>query len=71
MQSKQNSFIEALINTGIGLGITILFSPIVYRICDVEISNKQMGGAAALFTIISIVRGYVVRRFFNKLTEKP
>ncbi len=67
-QSKRNSFIEALINTGIGLSITIVFSPIVYSICDVEISDKQMGGAALCFTIISVIRGYVVRRFFNKIT---
>ena len=65
-QTKKSSFIEALVNTFIGLLITMIFSPIIYWICDVIISYPQMTLATILFTIISIIRNYIIRRLFNK-----
>lgn len=71
MQSKKHSFIEACVNTGIGFLTTLLFAPLIYWVCNVEITSAQMGLATFLFTIISIARGYVIRRFFNKKTDNP
>lgn len=65
-QSKKLSFVESLVNTGIGLAITFVVSPFVYWVCDVNISWPQMGGATLLFTAVSIIRNYFVRRIFNK-----
>ena len=71
MQSKKNSFIEALVNTGIGFGITLAASFIVYPLCGVIISTGKMGMVTVCFTVISIIRQYIIRRFFNKKTEEP
>jgi uncharacterized membrane protein len=65
-QSKKGSIIESIVNTAVGLVITIIFSPLIYWICDVKISYPQMGLATILFTVLSIARNYVIRRFFNK-----
>lgn len=65
-QSKKGSIIESIVNTAVGLVVTIIFSPLIYWICDVEISLPQMGMATILFTVLSIARNYVIRRFFNK-----
>jgi len=65
-QTKTNSIIESITNTGIGLLTTLIFSPIIYNIIGMEYTYKQLGMATILFTILSIVRGYVVRRWFNK-----
>jgi hypothetical protein len=65
-QTKTNSIIESITNTGIGLLTTLIFSPIIYSIIGMEYTYKQLGMATVLFTILSIVRGYVVRRWFNK-----
>lgn len=66
-QSKKKSFLEAVVNTFVGFIITIVFSPLIYWLCDVKISGMQMTGATLLFTALSIARGYVIRRWFNKL----
>lgn len=60
------SLIESLVNTLIGLVITMLFSPVIYWVCDVEMSLPQMGLATLLFTILSILRNYFIRRYFTK-----
>lgn len=70
-QSKKNSFIEALVNTFIGLLVTFFVSPFIYWICDVKITLPQMGAATLLFTVVSVIRNYVIRRWFNKGNTKP
>jgi hypothetical protein len=65
-QSKKHSMIESITNTIIGLLTTLIFSPIIYSMIGMEYTYKQLGLATLLFTILSIIRGYIVRRFFNK-----
>lgn len=68
-QSKKGSFVEACVNTVIGFILTLLLSHPIYWICEVKISHSQVMGATLLFTIISILRGYIIRRFFeNNIT---
>jgi hypothetical protein len=67
MQTKLESFIEACINTIIGFTITIVCLPVVNWICDIEMNASQMGLSTFIFTIISVLRGYVIRRFFNNM----
>lgn len=66
-QSKKLSLIESVVNTLIGMLFSFVVSPLVYWLSDVEMSYYQMGLATVLFTIISIVRGYIVRRWFNRI----
>ena len=66
MQSKKNSLIEGVINTFIGLVTTLIFSPLIYRICGVKITVGEMSLATALFTALSVARNYLIRRWFNK-----
>ncbi len=66
-QSKKNSFIEACVNTAIGFIITLACSFFIYPLCGVNISVSSMSGVTACFTIVSIVRQYIIRRYFNKL----
>jgi hypothetical protein len=67
MQSKKESFIEACVNTGVGFLSTMIFSYPIYWCFSVRINTGQMIGVTVIFTIISIARGYVVRRWFNNL----
>lgn len=66
-QTRLTSLVEAIVNTAIGFTITIVMLPIVNYICGIEMSGGQMTLSTTLFTIISVVRGYVIRRFFNNL----
>jgi hypothetical protein len=65
-QTKLNSILESLSNTTIGLLTTFIFSPIIYNIVGMQYTYSQLGMVTILFTILSIVRGYIVRRYFNK-----
>lgn len=67
MQTKKNSFIEACVNTLIGFIITMACSFFIYPLCGVTASVGSMGGVTACFTLISIARQYIIRRFFNKV----
>lgn len=58
--------LESVTNTAIGLLTTLVFSPIIYSMIGMEYTYSQLGMATILFTILSIIRGYIVRRFFNK-----
>lgn len=65
-QTKKYSMLESITNTGIGLLTTLIFSPVIYSMIGMEYTYKQLGMATVLFTILSIIRGYIVRRWFNK-----
>ncbi len=65
-QSKKGSFIESCTNTAIGFIITWAFSPLIYGACGVSVNYSQITGLTFAFTGLSIARGYVIRRVFNK-----
>ena len=73
-QTKQKSFLEALVNTFVGMIITFAVSPVIYWACGIEMSTQKMGIVTVLFTVVSVIRNYVIRRFFNKnrsLNKEP
>lgn len=69
LQSKKNSFIESVTNTFIGYILTVAFSPLVYWTCGLKVNNNQILLITLLFTILSIARNYVIRRWFNKMND--
>ena len=71
MQTKKGSFAEAVTNTTIGFGTTLVFSPLIYWLSGVEMRWSQVGQVTVYFTLLSVARSYIVRRFFNKLEPKP
>jgi hypothetical protein len=67
MQTKRESFIEQTLNVTSGLVLSIvLIQPIVFRIYGIELSNSSNIQLALIFTSVSVIRGYVWRRWFNK-----
>ena len=65
IQSKFSSFIEACINTAIGFMTTLFLAPIVYPLFGHAFTLAQNMGITAIFTEVSILRCYAVRRWFN------
>ncbi len=66
MQTKQNSFIESLINVAIGYGVAIVSQLIIFPIFNINITLSENFLIGLWFTIISIIRSYIIRRWFNK-----
>lgn len=64
-QTRLGSLIEAVANTVIGFGVALLSQLIVFPLVGIHVplsTNLEIG---AWFTVISIARGYVLRRWFN------
>ena len=65
MQSKKMSLIETVLSVLIGYIVALLSQIVVFPLFDIKVSlidNLLMG---LLFTVISIIRGYYIRRLFN------
>jgi len=65
-QSKIESLVEAIVNTSLGIFVSFVVWPIAAWINGIEYTFNQQIGMVVMFTIASIVRGYVVRRYFDK-----
>lgn len=66
-QTKKHSLIESTIQTLIGLITSILVQLILYPILNIPVTLKQNIIITIVFFVVSILRGYLVRRFFNKI----
>ena len=66
-QSKNKSLIESVIQTVIGLVTSVLIQVILYPIMGIPVTFFQNIIITLVFFVVSIVRGYFVRRIFNKL----
>lgn len=69
MQSKKDSLIESITNVSIGYVVAILTQIVVFPLFDINTSWYENLGIAACFTVVSVIRSYVVRRFFTNRTE--
>ena len=66
MQSKKHSLIESITNTLIGFIVSLLVQLIIYPILNIDVKLHQNIIITSIFTVVSILRGYVIRRIFNK-----
>lgn len=65
-QSKKQSLKETIISTLIGLLVSLLTQIIVFPLYGLEVKLNQNIQITIIFTVVSIFRGYCVRRYFNK-----
>lgn len=65
-QSRVDSAMETFTNTAIGYAIALVANIFILpAVLNIEVSLEQNLFIAALFTIISLIRGYLIRRAFN------
>ena len=69
-QTKHMSVLESLLNVAIGYGVALATQLLVFPLFGIHISLSQNIGIGVIFTAVSIVRSYIVRRFFNWLYLK-
>lgn len=67
MQKRTHSLIEAVGNTFLGMGISYGAAFIIYPIFGMEGSAADYAVVTAIYTVLSIARGYVVRRIGNAI----
>ena len=69
MQTKRQSFIESLTSTTIGIIIGIVLNLTVLPIFGYPVSWSDSLWISVIFTIVSIIRSYIIRRWFNSKEE--
>lgn len=69
-QSRTLSFVEALTNVTVGLLIALATQVILFRLLGIEVITEQTLIIAAVFTAVSVLRSYVVRRLFERLRSR-
>jgi len=65
MQAKLISVIESVINTFTGLVINFCLSLLIYPILNIPVKLHQNIIIVIIFTGTSILRNYIIRRYFN------
>ena len=66
MQSKQRSLVESIANILVGVGVALGSQYLIFPMFDIAIGLSSHLGITAWFTAISLVRSYLIRRFFTQ-----
>jgi len=62
-QTKKGSLLESIANTAIGFCINYCINFFVFGSCGIHLSPGKNFLITGVFTIVSITRGYLIRRF--------
>ena len=65
-QTKFSSFIESLTNIAIGYSVALASQLVIFPQFDIHVSLQTNIYIGLWFTLVSIIRSYVIRRWFNK-----
>lgn len=65
MQSRRHSFYETCASTAIGFCVALVTQLTVYPLFGMKVAMHTNLALTSIFTVVSIVRGYAVRRLFN------
>ena len=68
MQSKADSILESICNIGSGFIISVCVGFVIYPLFGFDVQPVANMTIVFIFTLISFVRSYVWRRYFNKLS---
>jgi uncharacterized protein YacL len=66
-QSKKHSAIESITQTVIGLITSFIIQVILYPLLNIPVTFSQNLIITFVFFVASFLRGYVIRRYFNKI----
>ncbi len=66
MQSSLGSFAEAWANIAIGYGVAVAAQAVVFPWYGLHVSLAENAEMGVLFTVVSLVRSYALRRLFNR-----
>jgi len=69
MQPRKHSIIEAITNTIVGLSTSFLIQIIIYPVMNIPVTIGQNVIITIVFFVVSFLRGYVLRRIFNKINQ--
>ncbi len=63
-QTRRMSLVESIANTGAGFLVSLLIQITLFSIMGIETTTTQNLTMSGVFTLASLVRGYLMRRLF-------
>ena len=69
MQSKYHSVLETVANILVGFVTSVIINAVAMPIIGIKAEYSQMGLLALVFTVWAVIRMYVIRRIFNRITH--
>ena len=66
-QTKKQSIIEVIANTVVGFIISVGVSVLLFPLMGIPVTFGENLGITLIFTVISLVRSFIMRRIFNKI----
>ena len=69
MQTKRQSLVESLTSTTIGIIIGIVLNLTILPVFGYPVSLSDSLWISVIFTAVSVIRSYAVRRIFNSKEE--
>ncbi|WP_425466109.1 DUF7220 family protein [Ostreiculturibacter nitratireducens] len=74
-QSRAMSLVEAIANVAVGYSVAVVTQIMVFPVFGLHTTLEQNLKMGAVFTLVSVVRSFVLRRFFEAIriraTEPP
>jgi hypothetical protein len=68
-QSRLMSLVEAVANVVFGYVVAVASQLLVFPLFGLEATLRQSLGIGAIFTLVSLVRGYLLRRAFEAIAR--
>lgn len=69
-QSRRASLLESAANIAIGYGVAVSAQAVIFPLFGIYVPLGDNLLIGALFTVVSLVRSYCLRRVFNKLSGR-
>jgi hypothetical protein len=66
-QTKKGSAIETVASTAIGFGVSYVANIIILPLYGYQVTHGDAFGMSIIFTVLSLIRGFYVRRMFNSI----
>lgn len=68
-QSRTHSALETTANTAIGFAVSWAATPFIFAAFGYTAGAATAFGITVVYTALSLLRGYVVRRLFNRIAR--
>lgn len=69
MQSRLHSALESAANVAIGYGVALASQLLIFPFYGIQIPLRDNIAIGIWFTVISLARSYLLRRWFTRRTE--
>lgn len=69
-QSKRHSLLESVVNILVGYGVAIVSQLVIFPQFGIHIPIADNLLIGVWFTLISLVRSYLLRRWFNRRMQR-